>query len=86
MTSVAQIKKDLEECIGMKVMLKANRGRKKTTVKEGVLESAYPNLFVVRILNEYDSSRTVTYTYSDVLTSTVEVTVLGEAESLVNIS
>jgi uncharacterized protein Veg len=86
MTSVAQIKKDLEECIGMKVMLKANRGRKKTTVKEGVLESAYPNLFVVRILNDYDSSRTVTYTYSDVLTSTVEVTILGEAERLVNIS
>ena len=86
MTSVAQIKKDLEECIGMKVILKANRGRKKTTVREGVLESAYPNLFVVRISNDYDSSRTVTYTYSDVLTSTVEVTICDEAERLVNIS
>lgn len=86
MTSVTQIKKDLEECIGMKVMLKANRGRKKTTVKEGVLESAYPSLFVVRISNDYDSSRTVTYTYSDVLTSTVEVTILGESERLVSIS
>ena len=86
MTSVAQIKKDLEECIGMKVILKANRGRKKTTVKEGVLESAYPSLFVVRILNDYDSSRTVTYTYSDVLTSTVEVTICDESERLVSIS
>jgi uncharacterized protein Veg len=86
MTSVAQIKKDLEECIGMKVILKANRGRKKTTVKEGVLESAYPSLFVVRILNDYDSSRTVSYTYSDVLTSTVEVTICDESERLVNIS
>lgn len=86
MTSVAQIKKDLEGCIGMKVSLKANRGRKKTTVREGVLESAYPSLFVVRISNDYDSSRTVSYTYSDVLTSTVEVTILGETDRLVNIS
>ncbi|MDY0236400.1 MAG: Veg family protein [Gudongella sp.] len=86
MTSVAQIKKDLEECIGMKVILKANRGRKKTTVREGVLESAYPSLFIVRISNDYDSSRTVSYTYSDVLTSTVEVTILDESERLVSIS
>ncbi|WP_409228667.1 Veg family protein [Gudongella sp. SC589] len=86
MNSVAQIKKDLEGCIGKKVRLRANRGRKKTTVREGVLESAYPSLFVVRISNDYESTRTVSYTYSDVLTSTVEVTICDEAERLISIS
>lgn len=86
MNSVAQIKKDLEGCIGKKVILKANRGRKRTTIKEGVLESAYPSLFIVRINNDYDSTRTVSYTYSDVLTSTVEVTICDESDRLVSIS
>lgn len=86
MNSVAKIRKDLEGCIGKKVILKANKGRKKTSVKEGILESAYPNLFVVRISNQYDSIRRVSYTYSDVLTSTVEVVICSEAEKEAKIS
>ena len=78
MNSVDKIREDLEECIGKTVILKANKGRKRTTIREGVLESAYPNLFVVKISNEYESTRRVSYTYSDVLTSTVEVTICGE--------
>lgn len=75
MDSVTRIRKDLEGCIGKTVILRANKGRKRIVVREGVLESAYPNLFVVKIANEYDSIRRVSYTYSDVLTSTVEVTI-----------
>lgn len=86
MNSVAKIRKDLEGCIGKQVILKANKGRKKTTVREGILESVYPNLFVVRISNQYDSIRRVSYTYSDVLTSTVEVTILEELEKEINVS
>lgn len=86
MNSVTRIRKDLEQCIGKKVILKANKGRKRTTTREGILESAYPNLFVVKIANEYDSVRRVSYTYSDILTSTVEVTVCEEVERQVKIS
>lgn len=86
MNSLAKIRKDLEGCIGKRVILRANKGRKKTTVREGVLESTYPNLFVVRISNQYDSIRRVSYTYSDVLTSTVEVTICEEPEREIKIS
>lgn len=75
MNSVARIRKDLEDSIGKTVILKANKGRKRIVEREGILESAYPSLFVVKIANEYDSTRRVSYTYSDVLTSTVEVTI-----------
>ena len=73
--SLARIRKNVEEFIGKKVILKANKGRKKTTVREGILEEAYPSLFVVRISNKFDSERRVSYTYSDILTETVELTI-----------
>lgn len=84
--NVLDIRKELEGCIGKKVILKANKGRKKTTVKEGVLESAYPSLFVVRVSNQYDSVRRVSYTYSDVLTSTVEVIICDDVDKEMKIS
>jgi len=81
-----RIRKDVERYIGKNVVLRANKGRKRTITREGILESAYPNLFVVRISNEYESSRKVSYTYTDILTGTVEVTICAEAQPQVKIS
>ena len=75
---VNRIRKDIEKCVGRNVILRANKGRKKTIVREGILEAAYPNLFIVGICNEYESSRKVSYTYTDVLTGTVEITVCSQ--------
>jgi uncharacterized protein Veg len=81
-----KIRKDVEDCIGKKVILKANKGRKKTTVREGIIESAYPSIFVVKICNQYDNTRRVSYTYSDILTATVEITVCDGEERRIMIS
>ncbi|MFA5577432.1 MAG: Veg family protein [Tissierellaceae bacterium] len=83
---LTRIRKDIEKYIGKNVILRANKGRKKTIVREGILEAAYPNIFIVSIINEYDSSRKVSYTYTDVLTGTVEVTVSSQAQTEVKIS
>ncbi|SHI44218.1 Uncharacterized protein Veg [Clostridium amylolyticum] len=69
--TLASIKNDIERHIGEKVTLKANGGRRKVYVNEGVLESVYPSIFVIRLDN--DTQRTVTYSYSDVLTKTVQI-------------
>ena len=69
--NISTIKKDIERHIGETVTLKANGGRKKILVNDGVLESAYPSIFVIRLEN--DTQRTVTYSYSDVLTKTVQL-------------
>ncbi|MEG0297173.1 MAG: Veg family protein [Clostridium sp.] len=69
--TIASIKKDIEDHVGEKVTLKANGGRKKILVNDGVIESVYPSIFVVRL--EDDVQRTVTYSYSDVLTNTVQL-------------
>jgi uncharacterized protein Veg len=58
--------------VGSKIRLKANRGRNRIIEKEGVLESIYPNIFVVK-LDERKVERRVSYSYADVLTETVEL-------------
>lgn len=69
--TIASIKRHIENHIGEKVTLKANGGRKKILVNNGIIESAHPSIFVVRLDN--DTPRTVTYSYSDVLTKTVQL-------------
>ena len=69
--TIASIKNDIERHIGQKVTLKANGGRKKILVNDGIIESVYPSIFVIRLKN--DTQRTVTYSYSDVLTKTVQL-------------
>lgn len=68
---LASIKHDIESHVGDKVTLKANGSRKKVFVNRGTLEGAYPSIFVIRL--DTDARRTVTYSYSDVLTKTVQL-------------
>lgn len=77
---IGRIRKDIEDCIGKKIVIRANKGRKKIVKKKGVIESVYPSLFVVRIVGTEDADRKVSYTYSDVLTRTVEIMVLANQE------
>lgn len=72
--TLSQLKKNVENCLGQKVVLKTNKGRKRVFVKEGVLEEVYPSIFVVRIDGGKNSERKVSYSYSDILTETVEIT------------
>ena len=76
---IANLKTDINEMIGQKIIVKGSLGRSKTFEKEATLEKAYPNIFVVKY---EENNRNVTYSYTDVLTRTVEVDVFdGEAYS-----
>lgn len=78
---LADIKRDLEPFVGNKIMLKANRGRKKVVEKTGVLESTYPNIFVVR-LDERQVERRVSFSYADILTDAVQLTICKEDKNI----
>ena len=73
--TIANIKLDIQNHLGEKVTLKANGGRKKVLINDGILESAYSSIFVVSLEN--DNNRKVTYSYSDVLTKTVQLVFLN---------
>ena len=82
---LAEIKSDLEAFVGSNVRLKANRGRNRIVEKEGVLESIYPNIFVIK-LNERKVERRVSYSYADVLTETVELYVQHSEQEEIRIA
>jgi len=72
-TDLLQIKRDIETCIGQRVTLKANKGRKKSFIREGVIEKSYPSIFIIKFENDYDTTRRVSYSYTDILTKVVEI-------------
>lgn len=77
--TIGEIKDSLDQCIGRKIKLKANGGRKKVIEKEGVLENTYPSLFIIRV-DENTYSQRFTFNYADVLTKTVELTLIDEQQ------
>ena len=70
---ITNLKTDIAEKIGQKIIVKGTLGRSKSFEKEATIEKAYPNLFIVKY---EENERNVTYSYTDVLTRTVEVQVL----------
>lgn len=84
--SLQAIKANLEKYLGYHIRLKANRGRQKTIVREGVLEKTYPHIFVVKLdENKYPVKR-VSYSYADVLTKTVQLTIYPPAGGDISIA
>ena len=76
---ITNLKTDITEKIGQKIIVKGALGRSRFFEKEATIEKTYPNLFVVKY---DDEERNVTYSYKDVLTRTVEVEVYdGEGYS-----
>ncbi len=71
-TDIANLKTDINDMIGQKIIVKGSLGRSKSFEKEATIEKAYPNIFVIKYEEE---NRNVTYSYTDVLTRTVEVDV-----------
>lgn len=69
---ITSLKTDINEMIGQKIMIKGSLGRCRTFEKEATIEKTYPNIFVIKYEEE---NRNVTYSYTDILTRTVEVDV-----------
>ncbi len=78
-SDIANLKTDILEKEGQKIIVKGSLGRSKSFEKEATIEKAYPNIFVVKY---EENNRNVTYSYTDILTRTVEVEVFdGESYS-----
>lgn len=73
---LADIKQELDGLIGVRIRLRANKGRRKVDEREGVLEHTYPSIFVVRL---EEDSRRVSFSYADILTEAVELSICKEA-------
>ncbi|PTX55230.1 uncharacterized protein Veg [Melghirimyces profundicolus] len=76
--ALSEIKRTLDGYIGKKIRLKANSGRRKIVERSGVLEETYPSVFIVKLDEDQHSFERVSYSYADILTETVELTVFQD--------
>ena len=81
--TLADIKKSLDCHLGKRLQLKANGGRKKTIERAGILRETYNAVFVIDLDQDENAFERVSYSYTDILTEAVEITIVDEMESLV---
>ena len=74
---IANLKMDIEEKVGQRIIVKGSLGRNRPFEKEATLEKVCPSIFVVKY---DDGQRNVTYSYTDILTRTVELQVFDGQE------
>ena len=74
---VSQVRKNISQHVGAKVMLETNKGRQKALIHSGIIENAYPSIFTILLDSNAGLKRTVSYSYTDVLTKSVELTVFS---------
>ena len=72
--TLSDIKKALDSNIGKRLTLKANGGRRKTIERCGILAETYPSVFVIELDQTENAFERVSYSYTDVLTETVQLT------------
>ena len=73
-TDILNLKSNIFDKIGQKIIVRGSLGRNKIFEKEATIDKVYSNIFTVKY-NE--GARNATYIYTDILTRTVEVQVLN---------
>ncbi|HBA97713.1 MAG TPA: hypothetical protein DCZ23_06360 [Lachnospiraceae bacterium] len=73
-TDINRVKSSVDKNIGSKVKIRANRGRHKIDVTEGIICQTYPSIFLVQVENKLDKTvHTISFSYTDVLTKDVQM-------------
>ncbi|WP_280772201.1 Veg family protein [Salipaludibacillus daqingensis] len=76
--TLLEIKQILQANVGKKVTVQANGGRKKMIERSGLVEGIYPAVFTVKLDRNEHSVERLSYSYTDVLTETVKLTMREE--------
>lgn len=72
--NVSKVRNAIANQMGKKVKIRINRGRHKVDVSEGIISETYPCIFLIKIQEAEDMPvRTVSYSYTDILTKDVEL-------------
>lgn len=73
-SEIRKVKLSVDKNIGNRVKIRANRGRHKIDISEGVIRETYPSIFLVEVDNEVDdTTQKISFSYTDVLTKDVQM-------------
>ncbi len=74
-SDVNKVRRAVVSHIGSKVKIRANKGRHKISVTEGIITESYPSIFLIQVKNDTGNQvKMMSFTYTDVLTRDVELT------------
>lgn len=74
-TDVNKVRRSVVQHVGRRVKIRANKGRQKIDVTEGVISETYPNIFLIEVQDDLeDTFKTMTFSYTDILTKDVRMT------------
>jgi len=73
-SDIALVRDDIQKIVGSKVSIETNKGRHKSVVNQGIISNVYPSIFTVQLDEGSETSRKLSFSYTDVLTNTVEIT------------
>lgn len=77
-TDVSHVRSDIKRIIGSTVRLETNKGRHKSTINQGIISNVYPSIFTIQLEDGPSATRNMSFSYTDVLTNTVEITLCEE--------
>ncbi len=73
-TDLKRVRLSVDKNVGNKVKIRANRGRHKIDVTEGIISKTYPSIFLVEVQNKLDATtQMISFSYTDVLTKDVQM-------------
>ena len=73
-TDILRVRSSVDQNIGNKVKIRANRGRHKFDVTEGIIRDTYPSILLVEVENKLsDTTQKISFSYTDVLTKDVQM-------------
>lgn len=74
---IMKVKTSVDKNIGNRVKIRANRGRHKIDITEGVISETYPSIFLIEVDNKIDdSTQKISFSYTDVLTKDVQMVLI----------
>ncbi len=69
-------KNDVEKHLGSSVRVRYKNGKKKQKIKDGVLVGAYKSVFLVDLKMDETTYSATSYTYNDLITKNVVITII----------
>lgn len=72
--NISKVYNSITANVGKRVQIISNKGRNRYDITEGVISKTYPCVFLIAVEGELaESIKTISYSYTDVLTKDVEV-------------
>ncbi len=78
-TDIQRIKTLLSQNEGKRIRLAARKGKNREIIRFGTLGETYPAIFLVALegISDFaESTRTMSFSYADILTKSIEITIL----------